>query len=150
MKNNMRKVFLIFFIIFFLAMCVTFVCSATMSKDLVLLIPGGIGFIGTILGIILLCKKQLEYRVVDEELVVKKDGKIIQRVKNEDISSLKFVYDAFDESLYMIRFRVQNKQYSIVINSENRDEMLCFFENTTKNVSNNLLYYLVVFLISLR
>ena len=83
-------------------------------------------------------------------MVVTYNGKDVSRFKKDDISSLKFVYDAFDESLYMIRFSVQNKQHNIVVNPENRSDMLLFFDNTTKTVSHNLVYYLVVFLISLQ
>ncbi|MBE7064972.1 MAG: hypothetical protein E7384_04055 [Ruminococcaceae bacterium] len=150
MKNNMRKVFLIFFIISFFAMGVTFICSASMSKDLVLLIPGGIALIGAIFSVVLLCKKQSEYRVINEELVVTYNGKDVSRLKKDDICSLKFVYDAFDESLYMIRFSVQNKRHNIVINPENRSDMLLFFENHTKTISRNLIYYLVMFLTGLQ
>lgn len=146
----MRKVFLVFSIILFFSMGVAFVFSAATTKDFVLLIPGGIGFIGAIISIILLCKKQLEYCVIDEELVVKQDGNTICHLKKEDIHSSKFVYDAFDANLYMIQFSTHDKQYNIIINPENREDMLLFFENTTKTISHNLIYYLVVFLIDLQ
>lgn len=144
----MRKAVLILLMFMFLTMSISFGLVSNETRNLALIVPCLLGLIGFVLSTILLFKKQLQYCFFDKALLVKQNGRIVDRITKTDVYSLKFVYDVFDESLYMVQFKTQKKQYNIPINDKNRDDILLFFKGATKTVSHNSLYYLVIFLVS--
>ena len=144
----MRKAFLLLLMFVFLLMSISFGLVSNETRNFALIVPCLLGFIGVILSAILFCKKQLQYCFFDKALLVKQNGRIVNRIAKSDVCSLKFVYDVFDKSLYMVQFKTQNKRYNIPVNDKNRDDILLFFKDATKTISHNSLYYLVSFLVS--
>ena len=145
----MKKAILVLFILLFTVLCLAFSWEFVSTRETVFIVPCFVGFVGVVLGIALLCKRQIECYVLDECLVIKYKDQVLHRFKKEDVYCLSFIYDVYDASLSMVHFRAKNKGYYIQINNKNREDVISFFENIEKRESDNLLYYLLSFIISI-
>ena len=145
----MKKAILVLFILSFTVLCLAFGWEFVNTRESVFIAPCFVGFAGVVLSIALLCQRQIECCVLDGYLVIKYKDQVLHHFKKEDVYCLSFINDVYDASLSIVRFRVKNKGYYIRINNKNREDVISFFENIEKSESDNLLYYLLNFIISI-